>query len=193
MADEKKVAAELTKKEAEGILIDEFALDSKLDGEEVTDEKLEEVIKSEKKRLSAQEKRKAEQKQIQEKIEKLLERNKQLQKELQENRSDCLDSFIGKLHVFVISELGLKKEEKDCFTEPEFDALLEKVKEKMALWKNGTEPLKYECMIPGYEKVCDHLGLKDELSACKTKDQYRDVYKKVNNKMKSLLAAKKEA
>ena len=49
--------------------------------------------------------------------------------------------------------------------------------------------LKFECMVPGFEKVCEQLELKDKLDACKTKEDYREIYKKVNKRLKALFAA----
>lgn len=145
-------------------------------------------IRQDKRKLTAQQKRRERLREIEQEIAKLEEENHKIAAELSQNRTQCRNSCVFTMYNMILKEFDLMKKEKAACTEDEFDALLKEVKAIMDAWKDGINQLKYDCMIPGFEKVCEQLGLKKELEACKTKDDYREIYKKVNKRLKALLA-----
>lgn len=146
-------------------------------------------IRQDKRKLTAQQKRRERLREIEQEIAKLQEENHQIAAELSQNRTQCRNSCVFTMYNMILKEFDLMKKEKAACTEDEFDALLKEVKAIMDAWKDGINKLKYDCMIPGFKKVCEQLGLKDELAACKTKEDYREIYKKVNKRLKELLNA----
>lgn len=151
--------------------------------------KVKNLIRRDKRKLTAQQKRRERLREIEQEIAKLQEENHQIAAELSQNRTQCRNSCVFTMYNMILKEFDLMKKEKAACTEDEFDALLKEVKAIMDAWKDGTNKLKYDCMIPGFKKVCEQLGLKDELAACKTKEDYREIYKKVNKRLKELLNA----
>ena len=151
--------------------------------------KVRKLIGRDKRKLTAQQKRRERLREIEQEIAKLQEENHQIAAELSQNRTQCRNSCVFTMYNMILKEFDLMKKEKAACTENEFDALLQEVKANMDAWKDGINQLKYDCMIPGFEKVCEQLGLKKELEACKTKEDYREIYKKVNKRLKALLAA----
>ena len=144
-------------------------------------------IRQDKRKLTAQDKRLERMRDLDEKIAQIQEEQKKLAAELTHNRDKCLNSFIFKLHILVMKKLGLKRKEDKTNADCEFDALLKEV--ETIIDKILIDHLKFECMVPGFEKVCEQLELKDKLDACKTKEDYREIYKKVNKRLKVLFAA----
>lgn len=142
-----------------------------------------------KRKLTAQQKRRERLREVEQEIANLQEKQKQLAEELSQNRTQCRNSCVFTMYNMILKEFDLMKKEKAACTENEFAALLKEVKAIMDAWKDGINQLKYDCMIPGFEKVCEQLGLKKELDACKTKEDYREIYKKVNKRLKALFAA----
>ena len=151
--------------------------------------KVRKLIGRDKRKLTAQQKRRERLREVEQEIANLQEKQKQLAEELSQNRTQCRNSCVFTMYNMILKEFDLMKKEKAACTENEFDALLQEVKANMDAWKDGINKLKYDCMIPGFKKVCEQLGLKDELAACKTKDNYREIYKKVNKRLKELLGA----
>ena len=149
--------------------------------------KVRKLIRRDKRKLTAQDKRLERMRDLDEKIAQIQEEQKKLAAELTHNRDKCLNSFIFKLHILVMKKLGLKRKEDKTNADCEFDALLKEV--ETIIDKILIDHLKFECMVPGFEKVCEQLELKDKLDACKTKEDYREIYKKVNKRLKELLAA----
>ena len=146
-------------------------------------------VSRDKRKLTAQQKRRERLREVEQEIANLQEKQKQLAEELSQNRTQCRNSCVFTMYNMILKEFDLMKKEKAACTEDEFDALLQEVKANMDAWKDGINQLKYDSMIPGFEKVCEQLGLKKELEACKTKDAYREIYKKVNKRLKALFAA----
>ena len=151
--------------------------------------KVRKLIGRDKRKLTAQQKRRERLREVEQEIANLQEKQKQLAEELSQNRTQCRNSCVFTMYNMILKEFDLMKKEKAACTENEFDALLQEVKANMDAWKDGINQLKYDSMIPGFEKVCEQLGLKDDLAACKTKDDYPAIYKKVNKRLKALLAA----
>ena len=151
--------------------------------------KVRKLIGRDKRKLTAQQKRRERLREVEQEIANLQEKQKQLAEELSQNRTQCRNSCVFTMYNMILKEFDLMKKEKAACTENEFDALLQEVKANMDAWKDGINQLKYDCMIPGFEKVCEQLGLKKELEACKTKEDYREIYKKVNKRLKVLFAA----
>ena len=151
--------------------------------------KVRKLIGRDKRKLTAQQKRRERLREVEQEIANLQEKQKQLAEELSQNRTQCRNSCVFTMYNMILKEFDLMKKEKAACTENEFDALLQEVKANMDAWKDGINQLKYDCMIPGFEKVCEQLGLKKELDACKTKEDYREIYKKVNKRLKVLFAA----
>ena len=149
--------------------------------------KVRNLIRRDKRKLTAQDKRLERMRDLDEKIAQIQEEQKKLAAELTHNRDKCLNSFIFKLHILVMKKLGLKRKEDKTNADCEFDALLKEV--ETIIDKILIDHLKFECMVPGFEKVCEQLELKDKLDACKTKEDYREIYKKVNKRLKVLFAA----
>ena len=151
--------------------------------------KVREMVRRDKRKLTAQQKRRERLREIEQEIAKLRKENHEIAAALSQNRTQCRNSCVFTMYNMILKEFDLMKKEKAACTENEFDALLQEVKANMDAWKDGTNKLKYDCMIPGFEKVCEQLGLKKELEACKTKEDYREIYKKVNKRLKVLFAA----
>ena len=151
--------------------------------------KVRKLIGRDKRKLTAQQKRRERLREIEQEIAKLREENHQIAAELSQNRTQCRNSCVFTMYNMILRKFNLVKKEKVACTEDEFAALLKEVETVMDAWKDGINQLKYDCMIPGFEKVCEQLGLKKELEACKTKEDYREIYKKVNKRLKALLGA----
>ena len=140
-----------------------------------------------KRKLTAQQKRRERLREVEQEIANLQEKQKQLAAELSQNRTQCRNSCVFTMYNMILRKFNLVKKEKAACTEDEFDALLKEV--ETIIDKILIDHLKFECMVAGLEKVCEQLELKDKLDACKTKDDYSEIYKKVNKRLKALLAA----
>ena len=144
-------------------------------------------IRQDKRKLTAQQKRRERLREVEQEIANLQEKQKQLAEELSQNRTQCRNSCVFTMYNMILRKFNLVKKEKAACTEDEFDALLKEV--ETIIDKILIDHLKFECMVPGLEEVCEQLELKDKLDACKTKDDYPAIYKKVNKRLKALLAA----
>lgn len=144
-------------------------------------------VRRDKRKLTAQQKRRERLREIEQEIAKLREENHQIAAELSQNRTQCRNSCVFTMYNMILRKFNLVKKEKAACTEDEFDALLKEV--ETIIDKILIDHLKFECMVPGLEEVCEQLELKDKLDACKTKDDYPAIYKKVNKRLKALLAA----
>lgn len=144
-------------------------------------------VRRDKRKLTAQQKRRERLREVEQEIANLQEKQKQLAEELSQNRTQCRNSCVFTMYNMILRKFNLVKKEKAACTEDEFDALLKEV--ETIIDKILIDHLKFECMVAGLEKVCEQLELKDKLDACKTKDDYSEIYKKVNKRLKALLAA----
>ena len=149
--------------------------------------KVRKLIGRDKRKLTAQQKRRERLREVEQEIANLQEKQKQLAEELSQNRTQCRNSCVFTMYNMILRKFNLVKKEKAACTEDEFDALLKEV--ETIIDKILIDHLKFECMVPGLEEVCEQLELKDKLDACKTKDDYPAIYKKVNKRLKALLAA----
>ena len=149
--------------------------------------KVRDLVRRDKRKLTAQQKRRERLREVEQEIANLQEKQKQLAEELSQNRTQCRNSCVFTMYNMILRKFNLVKKEKAACTEDEFDALLKEV--ETIIDKILIDHLKFECMVPGLEEVCEQLELKDKLDACKTKDDYPAIYKKVNKRLKALLAA----
>ena len=138
---------------------------------------VEDLKKKEKKRLTEQDKRKLKRYAIAERMAKLKAEQEALKKAIHDNREKSLKLFKTRFTNAMLDELGMTKKVKSCNIDLEFAELLDEAKAKVASWKSGTEKLKYECMVPAFEEMAYLLGYGDQLKDCKTKEDYRQLYK----------------
>ena len=178
---EKIPAAEQSKVKSNGKALDESAADD-------ADYDVEKIKKSEKQRLSAQDRRKAERAKIQKQMDDLKKRQAELMKQLSDNRGNCLNRFKADFYRTMMKQLNLDKKEKQCFTDSEFADLLQEAKDKFDGWKDGIEMLKYQCCVPAFEDMSALLGFGDQLQGCETRDDYRKLYAAMKRKIKELNA-----
>ncbi len=154
---------------------------------EVVKEDITTVIQSEKRRMTAQDRRLAMLAQKRKKIDEAIKLEKELRANIAKNRIKSESKFFKKLSRGVIDAMGFTEKEKECQADCQFSQLLTEIVDYKLKPLMKVDLLKYECLVPGFEKMAESLGYSKELSSCETKDDYRNIYLKIWNRMDGLL------